>query len=128
MLLKLKPRKQEVDIMKKISFLSSMLTLCLAQSISLAVASDFMEGIQLAASDDQYGCCLIKVDSSTGALWEYTDDTSFSNCYGWAQMVGNPFEYHKDKKFEFYRSRKCHLIKKYEELTPSQYTPREGNS
>ena len=113
--------------MKTSSGLLSALLLCLAQNMSPATAAEPSGKLIVASNDERNGCCLTRVESNSGAIWEYTNDTSFRNCYLWSKLIGNPFQFPQDRKYEFHRDRKCHLIKSYDELTPSPYSIQGGN-
>ncbi len=77
--------------MKPFGLALSALTLCLMQSLAPALASDA-----------SYGCCLIKTEDKAADIWEYENDVPFVDCYRSAKLIGNPFEFLRDRKYEFY--------------------------
>lgn len=105
--------------MKKSGFLLAVLTLSLAQSASLAMAAESKAGIQLVAANERYGCCLVKTDDKAVDVWEYQDDISFITCYKWAKLIGDPFQFLNNRKYEFYQNRKCSSMKDKHELIPA---------
>ncbi len=112
---------------KTSSAVFGLLALCTIQGDALAADFDFYGALR-GINPERYGCCLIRADAAANA-WEYIEDTSFGNCYKWAKAVGNPYQYHQDKKFEFHRDRKCAPMENYRNATPSQYTYyHDGNS
>lgn len=112
---------------KSLRWLLASLALCSFQSGALAADFDFY-GLLRGVNPERYGCCLIRTDVASDT-WEYIEGTSFGNCYKWSQAVGNPYQYHQDRKFEFFKDQKCVVQEKYKNATPSQYTYiHEGNS
>ena len=55
--------------MKRSSFFGAALGLFLAQSASIAAATDFRTDVQLAANDERYGCCLVKTNNRSEDVW-----------------------------------------------------------
>lgn len=93
--------------MKPFGLIISGLVLCLAQSGPVALASDY-----------SYGCCLIKTENKAADIWEYEDDVPFVDCYRSAKLIGNPFEFLRDRKYEFYTGQKCSSLRDQHELIP----------
>ncbi|MCC6136636.1 MAG: hypothetical protein LM550_04040 [Candidatus Contendobacter sp.] len=96
--------------MKPFRLIVSGLALCLAQSLSPALASD-----------ESYGCCLIKTEDNAANIWEYENDVPFVDCYRSAKLIGNPFEFLRDRKYEFYTGKKCSSLPTQHELIPVQW-------
>ena len=96
--------------MKPFRLIVSGLELCLAQSLSPALASD-----------ESYGCCLIKTEDNAANIWEYENDVPFVDCYRSAKLIGNPFEFLRDRKYEFYTGKKCSSLPTQHELIPVQW-------
>ena len=112
---------------KPLSWLLTSLALCVVQGGALAADFDFYGQLR-GVHPERYGCCLIRTDVASDT-WEYIDGTSFGNCYKWAQAVGNPYQYHQDRKFEFHNNQQCAAQEKYNRAAPSQYTYfHDGNS
>lgn len=107
--------------MRKRPFLLPVLALLSLQAIPSAMASDYKDSTR-------YGCCLIEAVGYAGDVWEYTEQTAFSNCYLWSKLVGNPFEPHQDRKFEFYRDQQCKYLNKPGTMIRSLYNPLDPNS
>lgn len=120
-------RTQRVALMKKSRFMLSLFAFWTLQGVPMAQAFDFY-GMFRGINDERYGCCLIKANAKDN-LWEYTEGTSFSNCYKWAQSLGNPFQYHQDRKYEFHKNQSCEAVKGPKAFVPSEYTYyHQGNS
>lgn len=109
-------------MMKKLPFLLPALVLFSVQGIPAALASDYYY-----KDSSRYGCCLIEVEGYAGNAWEYIEETAFNNCYLWSKMVGNPFQPHQDRKFEFYRDQQCKYLNKPGTMIRSLYSPLEPN-
>lgn len=96
-----------VILMKQSKFLVGVLALCFMPVSSLVMASDV-----------RYGCCLIKTEDKAADIWEYEDEVPFTDCYRSAQLIGNPFEFLRDRKYEFHTGKRCLLLRDQHELIP----------
>lgn len=113
--------------MKPSSFLGAALGLFLAHGIAIATAADFKTGLQLAANDERYGCCLVKTNNKAEDVWEYEDDITFMTCYKWAQLLGEPLPLFNNRKYEFYEGRRCSSMRDKSEVTPAPWSPAYRN-
>lgn len=113
--------------MKRSGFFGVALGLFLAQSASIAAATDFRTGVRLAANDERYGCCLVRTANSAGDVWEYEDDITFMTCYKWAKLLGEPFPLFNNRKYEFYEGRKCSSMTDKDRVTPAPWSPAYRN-
>jgi hypothetical protein len=102
--------------MKKFGFLVAILALGLTQSVSVSMAGDA-----------SYGCCLIKTEDKTKDIWEYEDGVPFVDCYRSARLIGNPFEFLRNRDYQFHKDRRCASMRGQHELIPVLWSPEYRN-